>query len=291
LAQARQTLHCWWDVRSSWPVCLWFWVVFGACSEAPLAPSVACKSASDCPVDHVCAQGECQTIFCRTDAECPSYFICNGGTCRDNRTDETRVCRSDGECLEGEDCRQGHCYDDDLCGTANRPCVPGGVDSDGDGLVDDEDNCPEEPNNEQSDLDGDGQGDGCDPDDDNDGVVDGEDNCPEQPNPDQGDQDSDGRGDSCQTIPAPDADSDGIADEVDNCHLASNPDQLDSDQDGRGDACDAQPQTFNYKLVGGLVQTKHNAQGEQHRLRGRVRLSQQQRSQGTNFMVRPLNQP
>jgi len=52
------------------------------------------------------------------------------------------------------------------------------VDSDGDGVPNDSDNCVSTPNPDQADNDGDGQGDACDLDDDNDSVPDVEDSCP-----------------------------------------------------------------------------------------------------------------
>jgi len=85
------------------------------------------------------------------------------------------------------------------------------IDSDGDGIPDDEDNCPDVYNTEQTDIDGDGVGDACD-------------NCREVPNPDQ--LDSDGScedppytsdplcGDACQTM---DTDGDGVPDDEDEC--------------------------------------------------------------------------
>jgi hypothetical protein len=53
-----------------------------------------------------------------------------------------------------------------------------GGDRDGDGVDDPDDSCPEVPNADQADFDGDGQGDACDLDDDNDGVPDTTDSCP-----------------------------------------------------------------------------------------------------------------
>ena len=79
---------------------------------------------------------------------------------------------------------------------------------------------------------------------DDDGVVDAEDNCPSVPNPSQVNSDSDGLGDACDACPndwANDADGDGLCADVDNCDWAANPDQSDLDGDGWGDVCDYQP--------------------------------------------------
>jgi hypothetical protein len=77
---------------------------------------------------------------------------------------------------------------------------------------------------------------------DGDGIIDAQDNCTLVANPDQADSDGDGIGDACDSCPldaANDADADGICGDVDNCPNVANPDQADSDGDGIGDACSA----------------------------------------------------
>jgi hypothetical protein len=84
------------------------------------------------------------------------------------------------------------------------------LDTDGDGIANECDNCDNTPNPgaPQLDTDGDGVGNACD-------------NCPSIANPNQLDSDSDGVGDAC-----------------DNCDFVANPGQQDADGDGIGDACD-----------------------------------------------------
>ncbi len=125
-------------------------------------------------------------------------------------------------------------------------------DDDGDGVPDDQDNCPDVANADQADGDGDGAGDACDgcPDDagkleggvcgcgvadddsDGDGVPDCEDNCPDDPGKLEGGICGCGVADD-------DSDGDGVPDCEDNCPYDPNPDQADSDGNGIGDACEA----------------------------------------------------
>ncbi|HYO93201.1 MAG TPA: OmpA family protein [Polyangiaceae bacterium] len=84
-------------------------------------------------------------------------------------------------------------------------------DRDGDGYKDDQDGCPDEP----EDFDGFQDGDGCpDPDNDNDGILDVDDRCPNVPEDMDGDEDRDG----CpEGKPDGDRDGDGIPDSRDKC--------------------------------------------------------------------------
>jgi OmpA-OmpF porin, OOP family len=113
-------------------------------------------------------------------------------------------------------------------------------DRDGDGIKDDLDKCPDDP----EDRDGFKDEDGCpDPDNDNDGTLDVDDRCPDVPGPKEtfgcpstkdGDRDGDGIPDSKDKCPDQPEDKDGFQDQ-DGC-----PDP-DNDMDGIPDKMDACP--------------------------------------------------
>ncbi len=111
----------------------------------------------------------------------------------------------------------------------------GSVDADSDGVPDNIDNCPDHPNSQQENQDGDAFGDACDSDLDGDSVENNVDNCPSLANPQQDDLDGDGLGDDCDV----DDDGDAVADAVDNCPSNANTDQANSDGDSLGDVCDS----------------------------------------------------
>jgi FG-GAP repeat/Thrombospondin type 3 repeat len=142
--------------------------------------------------------------------------------------------------LQGNTLVVGANGDDDLAPSAGSAYVFNvlqDTDADDDGVADVDDNCPSTENPDQSDSDLDGNGDSCDVDDDDDGRLDDMDNCPLSvgQSDDQTDGDGDGVGDVCDT----DQDGDGVANEGDNCPVEPNDSQSDIDSDGYGDACDA----------------------------------------------------
>jgi outer membrane protein OmpA-like peptidoglycan-associated protein len=124
------------------------------------------------------------------------------------------------------------------------------LDNDGDGIPDENDACPDLP----EDVDGFEDDDGCpDLDNDQDGIPDKDDRCPDEPEDFDGDEDTDG----CPDL-VKDSDNDGIPDDVDRCPLQ--PEDIDGFQDDDGcpdldndldgipdevDNCPSSPETFN----------------------------------------------
>jgi outer membrane protein OmpA-like peptidoglycan-associated protein len=102
---------------------------------------------------------------------------------------------------------------------------PGTGDRDGDGIKDDVDKCPDDP----EDYDGFEDEDGCpDPDNDQDGIPDELDSCPNEPETYNGYKDEDG----CPDSVVRDRDGDGIPDDVDKC--PDEPEDFDGFEDEDG---------------------------------------------------------
>jgi hypothetical protein len=184
---------------------------------------------------HLCAQAveaECNPSVDRDCPECsccdPGYFAppkCEGGLCAyvyiPRQGCEPYHCR--GDCENGMivNLDMDDVYDPGYLGDyGSVSFFPPDVDEDG--IEDEFDNCPFEPNRDQADRDGDAVGNACD-------------NCDANSNELQSDTDGDGLGDECD----PDADGDEVPDRDDNCLLVFNPRQMDTDADMEGDICDA----------------------------------------------------
>ena len=100
---------------------------------------------------------------CTTSDDCASAEFCEGGMCK----------REQGVCVVAADCPPGiPCVTTGDAGT-----VPASPDTDADGVPDHVDNCPNEPNGDQADGDGDLAGDACDLATCGNGVVEYEEQC------------------------------------------------------------------------------------------------------------------
>jgi hypothetical protein len=123
--------------------------------------------------------------------------------------------------------------------TEPHPDTPTLFDTDDDGLLDFEDNCPTHPNPDQIDTDADDIGDVCDSDDDNDGVLDADDSSPLDPT---NDSDGDGVANNADAFPldsteTTDTDGDGVGNNAD--AFPSDPTEtVDTDGDGVGNNMD-----------------------------------------------------
>ncbi len=124
-------------------------------------------------------------------------------------------------------------------------------DNDKDGILDKDDRCPNEPEDKDGDEDWDGCPESRDGDRDGDGILDSKDKCPDDPEDKDGFEDTDG-------CPDPDNDKDGILDKVDQC--PNDPEDKDGFEDIDGcpdpdndkdripdvkDSCPNDPETYN----------------------------------------------
>ena len=229
--------------------------------------------------DNVDTDGDGTPDFCD---ECPSDNpddFDGNGICD---SDETPVCEPgcvNGECVDNGVCACFEGYEGDRCEFV----------SDGDGVPNDIDNCPDDPNTDQTDTDGDGIGDVCDNcagasnqgqiDNDVDGIGDVCDNCAFDQNADQSDGDGDSVGDVCDVCPDDplnDIDGDGVCGDVDVCpdDPAKTADagqcgcgvaETDSDADGTADCNDQCVSDANKTEVGecgcGVADTDSDGDG------------------------------
>jgi hypothetical protein len=125
-----------------------------------------------------------------------------------------------------------YCPDDPVHYTQDAVCTNDPLidDNDGDGILNDDDNCIEFYNPSQEDIDDDSIGDPCDDDQDGDGIPNETDNCSSVFNTNQLDSDNDGAGDACD-LDVLDSDNDGLSDSLENDYGC---DPLNSDTDGDG---------------------------------------------------------
>jgi len=179
------------------------------CGNGIVQPGEEC----DPPAPGVCS-GACQRVPLCGDGFVDAPETCDppdGVTC--TATCHTIVC-GDGQVQGVEECDPPDGITCDA-GCVAIPCP----DPDGDGVCLPVDNCPDDANSAQTDSDGDGIGDVCDP-------------CT--------DTDGDGAGDPgfpANTCP------------VDICPEIADPDQADFDGDGLGDVCDEEDDTLNVYLL------------------------------------------
>jgi hypothetical protein len=175
----------------------------------------------DGPID--CEDTDCDGQSCDSETSCTDGAVCSGGSCTGGTTSECLPlnCFDVGDCVPGQGCiytpsQDGtSCNDGDAC-TQGESCMGGLCQSGSPVNCDDNNPCTADSCNTQG---------GCNhdplPDFDNDGVCDAIDNCPNVPNSNQANNDGDSFGNACDNCPnvanddQADGDNDGIGDACD----------------------------------------------------------------------------
>jgi parallel beta-helix repeat protein len=151
----------------------------GACRHPAAPPGTACGSQTSTPCDRpdTCdGASRCLPNFAQPGTSCSDGVYCNG----------EELCNGTGACVPGS----SPCQTGQVCDEARDQCLPDCNHNGVSDLVDIERGTSRDCNHNLI-------PDECDPDQDRDGVPDDCDNCPDIPNPDQRDSDGDGVGDGC----------------------------------------------------------------------------------------------
>jgi len=228
------------------------------CTDDSCVDGGCIHTPKDCDDGDPCTDDDCDPMTgecTHTEMPHPNDFDCDGipddqDTDDDNDgindDDENAGCEKNPDPCCGVVCNDGDVCTNDSCNPATGNCVftpiAGCVDTDNDGIPDDQENPGCENNADPccGDADCDGIPDGSDPDDDNDGIPDDQENpgCATNPDPCCGDADCDGTPDGQD----PDDDNDGINDEDENSGCETNPNpccgDADCDNDGIPDDLD-----------------------------------------------------